>query len=110
MTCLRPRSGSAHGLNEHHRERREEREQRPRVEHVGVQSGVADGRRDLTLETEPHEALGELMDPERERQERERDFPRVLDLGQRGDADAGDDSAADEVRFCGEAHQRVIAS
>src|ERR1044072_4035681 len=46
------------------------------------------------------------MEPEPERQHAQGELARLVDLGQRRDADPGDHRTTDEIRFRGEAHGR----
>ena len=84
----------------------EERQQALGVEHER-RAHVEHGRgRDVAVEAEPDEAFNELVDREERGERGEEELAAVLDLGQRDDADGGQNAAAYEVCGCREAHSR----
>ena len=67
-------SAGAIGLDEQDRERHEHREDDPCERHVEVRGEITRGLVGVPFSPEPDEALDDLVDAERERQDAERDL------------------------------------
>ena len=101
-----PAAGTTRWLQRHDRERHDDGEKHPREQQVDVDRRPA-GMSRAAFELAPHEALGELVRRERQRQRGDRDLAGFLDLRQRRHPDRADHRAAHEVRLGREAHGRV---
>jgi hypothetical protein len=85
-------------LGQHHDDRRQGRQHDEGEDEVGPHRGPAQARGDVALESPPDEGLVDLVQPEQQRQRRDRGVLRAtLEVPAGVDADGGDDQSADEV-------------